>query len=95
MNRVALFPLVAGLLLGASQLVFAANATFTVNDTPGHWFDTGVDIDGTGPSQSRSVAVVNPGNTVFFKQTQVAPVMSRAAIPSQVSSGPKTHPNLN
>lgn len=61
-------PVAAGLLLGASQLAFAANATFTVNDTPGHWFDTGVDIAGT-----RSLAVVNPGDTVYFNQTTGGP----------------------
>lgn len=59
-----ILPLAAGLLLGASQVAFAANATFVVNDTPGHWFDTGVDIAGT-----RSLAVVNSGDTVFFTQT--------------------------
>lgn len=57
-------PLVAGLLLGASHLAFAANHTFVVNDTPGHWFDTGVDVGGT-----RSLVVVSPGDTVSFTQT--------------------------
>jgi hypothetical protein len=60
----SVLPLAAGLLLGASQLAFATGATFVVNDTPGHWFDTGVDIGGT-----RSLAVVKPGDTVRFTQT--------------------------
>ena len=81
MKRVAMFSLVAGLLLSASQLAFAANATFTVNDTPGHWFDTGFDIAGT-----RSLAVINPGDTVFFKQTQGGPrdVESRHTVTSLI-----------
>lgn len=60
-------PLAAGLLLGASQLAMAANQTFVVNDTPAHWFDAGSawDLGGT-----RSLVVVNPGDTVFFTQTQ-------------------------
>ncbi|MDH5641459.1 MAG: hypothetical protein OEY28_09215, partial [Nitrospira sp.] len=33
-------------------------------DTPGHWFDAGADIAGT-----RSLAVVTPGDTVYFTQT--------------------------
>jgi DNA-binding beta-propeller fold protein YncE len=35
--------------------------TFTINDTPGRWFDTGVDIAGT-----RSLAVATPGVRVRF-----------------------------
>jgi DNA-binding beta-propeller fold protein YncE len=60
-------PLAAGLLLGASQFAFAVEpaVTFTVNDTPGHWFDTGVDIAGT-----RSLAVIKPGDKVSFTQTK-------------------------
>jgi DNA-binding beta-propeller fold protein YncE len=61
-----ILPLAAGLLLGASQLAVAANQTFVVNDTPGHWFDAGPawDLGGT-----RSLVVVNPGDTVYFTQT--------------------------
>ena len=57
--------LVAGLLLGASQGAFA-DVTFTVSDTPGHWFDAGPawDLDG-----GRSLAVIAPGQTVHFTQT--------------------------
>lgn len=76
-------PLVAGLLLGAGQLAFAANATFTVNDTPGYWFDTGADITETG---SRSLAIINKGEKVFFKQTQGGPrdVESRHTVTSLI-----------
>lgn len=70
MKRIRYVSFVAGLLLSAGQPVFAADATFTVNDTPGHWFDMGADITGTG---SRSLAIVNPGDKVFFKQTQNGP----------------------
>lgn len=67
MKFVRVLPIIAGLMLGASQLAFAANQTFVVNDTPGHWFDAGPawDLGGT-----RSLVVVNPGDTVFFTQTQ-------------------------
>lgn len=58
-------PLVAGLLLGASQSVFA-DVTFTVSDTPGRWFDAGPAWDLAG---SRSLAVIAPGDTVHFTQT--------------------------
>lgn len=60
-------PLAAGLLLGASQLAVAANQTFVVNDTPGHWLDAGPNWDLGG---TRSLVVVNPGDKVFFTQTQ-------------------------
>lgn len=58
-------PLIAGLLLGMSQLVFA-DVTFTVNDTPGYWFDAGPtwNLGGT-----RSLAVIQSGETVHFTQT--------------------------
>lgn len=59
-------PLAVGLLLGASQLVFA-DVTFTVNDTPGHWFDTGADIPGT--THTRSLGIIHPGGKVRFTQT--------------------------
>ena len=55
--------LMAGLIIGAKGLALA-DATFTVNDTPGHWFDTGVDIAGT-----RSLAIIKPGEMVHFNQT--------------------------
>lgn len=58
-------PLVVGLLLGASQFAFA-DVTFTVNDTPGHWFDAGPAWNLAG---SRSLAVIAPGQTVHFTQT--------------------------
>lgn len=60
-------PLVAGLLLGASQLSFAADVTFVVNDTPGHWFDAGDgwNIQGLG---GRSLVVIGKGETVHFTQ---------------------------
>lgn len=65
MNVSRVLPLAAGLLLGASQLAFA-DVTFTVNDTPGHWFDAGPawDLGGT-----RSLVVVKPGEKVYFNQT--------------------------
>ncbi len=54
------------LLLGVGHPAVAANQTFVVNDEPGHWFDAGPawDLGGT-----RSLVVVNPGDTVFFTQT--------------------------
>ena len=55
--------LMSGLLYGASDLALAKDVTFTVNDVPGHWFDTGVDIAGT-----RSLAIIAPGDMVKFKQ---------------------------
>ena len=39
-----------GLLYGASDLALAKDVTFKVNDVPGYWFDTGVDIAGTRPA---------------------------------------------
>ena len=67
MKVIRVLSLVAG-LLGATPLAFAANATFTVNDTPGHWYDTGTEIAGT-----RSLAVIQLGNTVTFNQTVGSP----------------------
>ncbi len=77
-NRVV--PLVAGLLLAATQAAFAewpSSVTFTVNDTPGHWFDAGSawdlpDKDGNKLG-GRSLVVVEPDPTtkkatVHFKQ---------------------------
>ncbi len=83
MKRIRCASLIAMLLLGAGRIAFAADATFTVNDTPGYWFDMGADITGTG---SRSLAIVNPGNKVFFKQTQGGPrdVESRHTITSLI-----------
>jgi DNA-binding beta-propeller fold protein YncE/plastocyanin len=63
MQLVRLLSLTTGLMLSAATLAFA-DATFTVNDTPGHWFDTGVDIFGT-----RSLAIIKPGEAVHFNQT--------------------------
>ena len=57
--------LVMGLILGATQLAFA-DVTFTVNDTPGHWFDAGPTWDLGG---GRSLAIIKPGETVHFNQT--------------------------
>jgi DNA-binding beta-propeller fold protein YncE len=71
MKHSRVLPLAAGLLLGLSQLCYGddrppAAVTFTVNDTPGHWFDAGPawDLGGT-----RSLAVIKPGQTVHFNQT--------------------------
>lgn len=52
-----------GLLYGASDLALAKDVTFKVNDVPGYWFDTGVDIAGT-----RSLGIIAPGDMVKFKQ---------------------------
>jgi DNA-binding beta-propeller fold protein YncE len=61
-----MLPLVAGLMLGAGNFALAADeVTFRVTDIPGHWFDTGVTIPGTG---TRSLAIVRPGTTIHFKQ---------------------------
>jgi DNA-binding beta-propeller fold protein YncE len=64
MKSIRVLPLVAGLMLGASQLAFA-DVTFTVNDTPGHWFDTGTTL----PGGTRSLAIIKKGETVHFNQT--------------------------
>ncbi len=36
MKSIRVLPLVAGLMLGAGNLAFAAEATFKVTDTPGY-----------------------------------------------------------
>lgn len=67
MNLSRALSLVLGLLwVSISHPAVAANQTFVVNDEPGHWFDAGPawDLGGT-----RSLVVVNPGDTVFFTQT--------------------------
>jgi DNA-binding beta-propeller fold protein YncE len=65
-------PLAAGLLLGASQLAFA-DVTFTVNDTPGYWFDAGEGWNLTDKDRNklggRSLAVIGKGEKVHFTQT--------------------------
>jgi DNA-binding beta-propeller fold protein YncE len=65
MKASRILPLVAGLLLGTGNLAFA-DVTFTVNDTPGHWFDAGPAWDLGG---GRSLAIIAPGETVHFNQT--------------------------
>jgi DNA-binding beta-propeller fold protein YncE len=60
-----MLPLVLGLMLGTTQLALA-DVTFTVNDTPGHWFDAGPTWDLGG---GRSLAIIKPGETVHFNQT--------------------------
>src|SRR5262245_18566801 len=52
-----------GLLYSTSDFALAKIVNFTVQDVPGHWFDTGVDITGT-----RSLAILAPGDTVKFNQ---------------------------
>ena len=76
-----MLPLVMGLMLSTAQLAFA-DATFTVNDTPGHWFDTGTTL----PGGTRSLAIIKPGETVYFKQTQGQPrdVESRHTVTSLI-----------
>jgi DNA-binding beta-propeller fold protein YncE len=59
-----MLPLIGGLILGTTQLAFA-DVTFTVNDAPGHWFDTGTEL----PGGTRSLAIITPGETVHFNQT--------------------------
>lgn len=59
-----MLPLVMGLMLGTAQLAFA-DVTFTVNDTPGRWFDTGTTL----PGGTRSLAIIKKGETVHFNQT--------------------------
>lgn len=73
-------PLVAGLMLGVGNLAFA-DATFKINDAPGYWFDTGVDIAGT-----RSLAIITPGETVHFIQRngQARDVESRHTVTSLI-----------
>ena len=55
--------LMAGLMVGATDLALAATVKFTLNDIPGRWFDAGVNIAGT-----RSLAIIAPGDTVLFNQ---------------------------
>src|SRR5687767_2539278 len=68
-KSVCMLPLVAGLMLGAGSLASAEEVTdqvtIKVTDIPGHWFDTGVTIPGTG---TRSLAIVRPGTTIKFQQ---------------------------
>jgi len=53
---------VAGSLLAATLAAAGGNeVNFAITDTPGRWFDTGVDIAGT-----RSLAVATPGVKVNF-----------------------------
>lgn len=69
MRPVRCLPLLAGLILGTVNLAFA-DVTFTVNDTPGYWFDTGAPLPaGTSPDGTRSLAIIRPGETVYFNQT--------------------------
>jgi DNA-binding beta-propeller fold protein YncE len=63
MKSLRVILMAAGLLYGASDLALAKTVNFTVNDVPGRWFDTGVDIAGT-----RSLAIIAPGDTVTFNQ---------------------------
>ncbi|HSL05654.1 MAG TPA: hypothetical protein VK901_19190, partial [Nitrospiraceae bacterium] len=81
---IRMLPLVAGLMLGAGNLAFA-DATFTVNDTPGYWFDMGKDITGTG---SRSLAIIGKNEKVTFNQK----VESRHTVTSLV--WPKNAPEF-
>jgi DNA-binding beta-propeller fold protein YncE len=90
MNSIRTLALAAGLMLGAANLAYA-DATFTVNDTPGHWFDTGTTL----PGGTRSLAIIKPGDTVHFTQT-VGPkaVESRHTVtsliwPSNAAAGEK------
>lgn len=85
MKSIRILPLVAGLMLGAGNLAFAADATFKVTDTPGYWFDTGNDIAGT-----RSLAIINPGDTVHFIQRNGEPrdVESKHTVTSLIWPAP-------
>jgi len=65
MKSLRALPLMAGLMLSTVSLA-SADTTFTVNDTPGHWFDTGTEL----PGGTRSLAIIKPGETVYFNQTQ-------------------------
>jgi DNA-binding beta-propeller fold protein YncE len=70
-------PLVMGLMLGMTQLAFAGEVKFKVNDTPGHWFDTGTTL----PGGTRSLAIAKPGDTVKFEQV----VESRHTVTTLIS----------
>jgi hypothetical protein len=63
MQTLRILLLAIGLLYGAGDLALAKVVNFTVQDVPGHWFDTGVNIAGT-----RSLAIIAPGDTVKFNQ---------------------------
>jgi hypothetical protein len=58
-------PLVAGLMLGASNLAFAAEHSFIINDKPGNWFDAG---PGWNLGSGQSLMVVSSGDKVHFIQ---------------------------
>ncbi|MDZ4732472.1 MAG: copper oxidase [Nitrospirota bacterium] len=89
---IRILPLVAGLMLGAGNLAIADEVTFRVTDTPGHWFDTGVDIAGT-----RSLAIIKPGDTVHFiqKDGNLRDVESKHTVTSLIwpSNAIQTGPN--
>src|SRR4051794_30597008 len=59
---------------------------FTINDTPGRWFDTGVDIAGT-----RSLAVATPGVRVNFSgNSNTVHTRSSLVFPSGAANMPFT-----
>src|SRR6188508_1176768 len=60
--------------------------TFSLNDTPGRWFDTGVDIAGT-----RSLAVATPGVRVNFSgHSNTVHTRSSLLFPAGAASMPFT-----
>ena len=71
---------------GPAPTPIPAAVTFDVTDEAGRWFDTGVDIDGNGPSTTRSLAIVKPGDKVAFLQTKSMHGTSGANGPSRVES---------
>jgi DNA-binding beta-propeller fold protein YncE len=66
MKYIPAFLIAAGLMYGASDLALAEPKTvnFDVTDIPGYWFDTG----STLPGGTRSLHIINPGDTVTFTQ---------------------------
>ncbi len=86
---IRVLPLVAGLILGGGNLAFA-DATFKITDIPGHWFDTGVEVrddtDPRNPPGTRSLAIIQPGETVHFIQKNGEPrdVESRHTVTSLI-----------
>src|SRR5262245_21699943 len=75
--------------LVASDVVRAGGGNevnFTINDTPGRWFDTGVDIAGT-----RSLAVATPGVRVKFSgNSNTVHTRSSLLFPSGAANMPFT-----
>ena len=84
MKSLRVILMAVGLLYGTSDLALAKTVSFTVNDVPGRWFDTGDDIAGT-----RSLAIIAPGDTVkFTQQVEARHTVTSLIWPSKAKPGP-------